>query len=95
MIFSTIKSWNLEQLKRTDRSKKKSKSPLSVMPKRVYSEEGLVTSLLPSEEHYKATHNCSAFIIGERGGIKRTSDDGDPVGLLAFPCGRTRKSQSY
>ena len=32
------------------------------------------------KEHYKATHNCSAFIIGEQSDIKRTSDDGEPSG---------------
>jgi len=37
------------------------------------------------KEHYKATHNCSAFIIGERSGIKRTSDDGEPSGTAGVP----------
>ena len=87
MIFSTIKSWNLEQLKRTDKSKKKSKNPaLSVMPSSVYSEEearDFITSI--KKEHYKATHNCSAFIIGERSEIKRTSDDGEPSGTAGVP----------
>ena len=32
------------------------------------------------KEHYKATHNCSAFIIGEHSDIKRTSGDGEPSG---------------
>ena len=37
------------------------------------------------KEYYKATHNCSAFIIGERGEIKRTSDDGEPSGTAGVP----------
>ena len=37
------------------------------------------------KEHYKATHNCSAFIIGERSEIKRTSDDGEPSGTAGVP----------
>ena len=37
------------------------------------------------KEHYKATHNCSAFIVGERSEIKRTSDDGEPSGTAGIP----------
>ena len=54
--------------------------------KRVYSEEEartFITSI--KKEHYKATHNCSAFIIGERSEIKRTSDDGEPSGTAGVP----------
>ena len=54
--------------------------------KRVYSEEearDFITAI--KKEHYKATHNCSAFIIGERSEIKRTSDDGEPSGTAGFP----------
>ena len=38
-----------------------------------------------NKEHYKATHNCSAFIIGEQSDIKRTSDDGEPSGTAGVP----------
>ena len=54
--------------------------------KRIYSEEearDFITSI--KKEHYKATHNCSAFIIGERSEIKRTSDDGEPSGTAGVP----------
>ena len=54
--------------------------------KRVYSEEeahDFITAI--KKEHYKATHNCSAFIIGERSEIKRTSDDGEPIGTAGVP----------
>ena len=54
--------------------------------KRVYSEEearAFITAI--KKEHYKATHNCSAFIIGERSEIKRTSDDGEPSGTAGAP----------
>ena len=37
------------------------------------------------KEHYKATHNCSAFILGERSEIKRSSDDGEPSGTAGVP----------
>ena len=54
--------------------------------KRVYSEEearAFITAI--KKEHYKATHNCSSFIIGERSEIKRTSDDGEPSGTAGVP----------
>ena len=54
--------------------------------KRVYNEEearNFITAI--KKEHYKATHNCSAFIIGERSEIKRTSDDGEPSGTAGIP----------
>ena len=54
--------------------------------KRVYSEEearDFITAI--KKEHCKATHNCSAFIIGERNEIKRTSDDGEPSGTAGVP----------
>ena len=37
------------------------------------------------KEHYKATHNCSAFILGERSERKRSSDDGEPSGTAGVP----------
>ena len=37
------------------------------------------------KEHYKATHNCSAFILGEQSEIKRNSDDGEPSGTAGVP----------
>ena len=37
------------------------------------------------KEHWKATHNCSAFTLGERQEIQRTSDDGEPSGTAGVP----------
>ena len=54
--------------------------------KRVYSEEearAFINAI--KKEHYKATHNCSAFIVGEHSEIKRTSDDGEPSGTAGVP----------
>ena len=54
--------------------------------KRVTTEEearDFITSI--KKEHHKATHNCSAVIIGEKGEIKRTSDDGEPSGTAGVP----------
>mgnify|MGYP000955992210 FL=1 len=54
--------------------------------KRVYS-EGEARDFIAAikKEHYKATHNCSAFIVGEKSEIKRTSDDGEPSGTAGVP----------
>lgn len=35
--------------------------------------------------HWDATHNCSAFIIGELGMLQGSSDDGEPSGTAGIP----------
>ena len=79
MEFKTIKEDGMvqEEIK---------KSRFICHVKRVYSEEearAFITAI--KKEHYKATHNCSAFIIGEKSDIKRTSDDGEPSGTAGVP----------
>ncbi len=37
------------------------------------------------KKHYNATHNCSAFIIGDTANIQRSSDDGEPSGTAGMP----------
>ena len=37
------------------------------------------------KEHYKATHNCVAFQIGDNNEIQRALDDGEPSGTAGVP----------
>lgn len=35
--------------------------------------------------HPKARHHCTAFVLGERGQLKRSNDDGEPSGTAGAP----------
>lgn len=37
------------------------------------------------KKHWNATHNCSAYSLGERDEIQRQSDDGEPSGTAGKP----------
>ncbi|GAB3732059.1 YigZ family protein [Nocardiopsis nanhaiensis] len=37
------------------------------------------------KEHWSASHNCTAYVLGEDGGVKRSSDDGEPGGTAGVP----------
>ncbi|WP_158736837.1 YigZ family protein [Alteribacillus sp. YIM 98480] len=37
------------------------------------------------KEHWNATHNCSAYIIGEKDEIQKANDDGEPSGTAGVP----------
>lgn len=37
------------------------------------------------KEFWDATHNCSAYVTGENGGVARSSDDGEPSGTAGQP----------
>ncbi len=54
--------------------------------KRVYTEEearAFISEI--KKEHHKANHNCSAFTLGDRQEIQRSSDDGEPSGTAGVP----------
>ncbi|OLT27836.1 YigZ family protein [Nocardiopsis sp. CNR-923] len=36
-------------------------------------------------EHWNANHNCTAYVLGEDGGVQRSSDDGEPGGTAGTP----------
>lgn len=37
------------------------------------------------KEHYNATHNCYAYIVGEDHMLQKSSDDGEPSGTAGIP----------
>lgn len=54
--------------------------------KRVENEdEALVFIEEIKKEHWKATHNCSAYTLGMRDEIQRAHDDGEPSGTAGVP----------
>jgi len=38
-----------------------------------------------SKEHWKANHNCYAYVVGEDSGIQKASDNGEPAGTAGVP----------
>ncbi|MNI33027.1 IMPACT family member YigZ [compost metagenome] len=45
------------------------------------------------KRHWNATHNCSAYMIGERDEIQKQSDDGEPSGTAGKPILEVIKNQ--
>ena len=37
------------------------------------------------KKHWNATHNCSAYVIGEGNGVQKANDDGEPGGTAGVP----------
>ena len=46
------------------------------------------------KEHRDATHNCSAYLIGEDDRIQKANDDGEPNGTAGIPILEVLKKQS-
>lgn len=46
------------------------------------------------KKHYDATHNCSAYIIGDRDEIQKANDDGEPSGTAGIPMLEVLKRMS-
>ncbi|MBO0473387.1 hypothetical protein IGL98_002352 [Enterococcus sp. DIV0840] len=62
--------------------------------KRVYSENEAKDFIAQKKkEHWKANHNCSAFVIGEKSDIQRSNDDGEPSGTAGVPMLEVLKKQ--
>lgn len=45
------------------------------------------------KQHWNATHNCSAYMLGERDEIQKASDDGEPSGTAGKPILEVMKNQ--
>lgn len=45
------------------------------------------------KEHRNATHNCSAYVIGEHDQIQKANDDGEPSGTAGVPILDVLKKQ--
>ncbi|WP_108307340.1 YigZ family protein [Metalysinibacillus jejuensis] len=45
------------------------------------------------KKHYQATHNCSAYLIGEHDTIQKANDDGEPSGTAGVPMLEVLKKQ--
>lgn len=43
--------------------------------------------------HHSATHNCSAYLIGEHDSIQKANDDGEPSGTAGVPMLEVLKKQ--
>ena len=48
-------------------------------------EEALAFIEEMKKKYWDARHNCSAYVIGERGQVPRCSDDGEPSGTAGMP----------
>lgn len=48
-----------------------------------------------SEEHKTATHNCWAYIVGEKGKTYHCSDAGEPSGTAGKPILNALKKKQY
>ena len=46
------------------------------------------------KKYFDATHNCSAWILGERGDRQKSNDDGEPGGTAGNPILETLKKNS-
>ncbi|MFS0575575.1 YigZ family protein [Sporosarcina sp. 179-K 3D1 HS] len=45
------------------------------------------------KQHHTATHNCSAYLIGEHDQIQKANDDGEPSGTAGVPMLEVLKKQ--
>lgn len=70
------------------------KSRFICFMKRVYTEEEAKAFIAEIKKtHWKANHNCSAFILGDHSEIQRSSDDGEPSGTAGIPMLEVLKKQ--
>ncbi|MDW0112559.1 YigZ family protein [Sporosarcina saromensis] len=70
------------------------KSRFLTSVKRVETEEEALDFIQDIKKmHHTATHNCSAYLIGEHDQIQKANDDGEPSGTAGFPMLEVLKKQ--
>ncbi|MCG7344309.1 YigZ family protein [Sporosarcina sp. ACRSL] len=70
------------------------KSRFLTYVKRVETEEEAISFIQDIKKmHHTATHNCSAYIIGEHDQIQKANDDGEPSGTAGVPMLEVLKKQ--
>ncbi len=52
---------------------------------------GFIQSI--KKKHWDATHNCSAYVVGENNGAQKANDDGEPSGTAGVPILEVIKKQ--
>jgi uncharacterized YigZ family protein len=77
--YKTVKEWGSAEVVIK-------KSRFIGQAKPVESEEEAIAFIESiKKEHWNATHNCSAYMVGERDQIQKASDDGEPSGTAGKP----------
>ncbi|MFC7365798.1 MULTISPECIES: YigZ family protein [Bhargavaea] len=62
---------------------------------RAESEEDAMSFIAEIKQaHHSATHNCSAYLIGEHDQIQKANDDGEPSGTAGVPMLEVLKKQN-
>lgn len=70
------------------------KSRFLTFVKRAETEEEAITFINEIKKlHHTATHNCSAYMIGEHNEIQKANDDGEPSGTAGVPMLEVLKKQ--
>lgn len=71
------------------------KSRFLTYVKRVETEEEALEFIQEIKKiHHSATHNCSAYLIGEHDQIQKANDDGEPSGTAGVPMLEVLKKQN-
>jgi len=71
-----------------------SKSRFLTYIERVETEEDAISFIDRIKKiHHNATHNCSAYIIGQHNHIQKANDDGEPSGTAGVPMLEVLKKQ--
>ncbi len=70
------------------------KSKFLTFVKRVETEQEAIDFIQDIKKmHHTASHNCSAYLIGEHDNIQKANDDGEPSGTAGFPMLEVLKKQ--